>query len=46
MVVGNAVAAKGEARDRGHRGNYAKAPVDSIAARLILESWLNNASQS
>jgi len=32
--------AKNEAYERGHRGNFAKAPVDSIAARLILESWL------
>lgn len=32
-------AAKEEAAERGHRGNYAQAPVDSIAARLILESW-------
>jgi putative Holliday junction resolvase len=31
--------AKGEAMERGHRGNYGKKPVDSIAARLILESW-------
>jgi len=33
-------AAKTEARERGHRGNYRKDPVDSLAARLILESWL------
>ena len=32
-------AAKGEAMDRGHRGHYGRDPVDSIAARLILESW-------
>lgn len=31
--------AKGEAMQRGHRGNYREQPVDSIAARLILESW-------
>lgn len=31
--------AKEEARQRGHRGNYAQSPVDSIAARLILESY-------
>lgn len=31
--------AKGEALNRGHRGDYASNPVDSIAARLILESW-------
>ena len=34
-------AAKEEAAERGHRGNYGQAPIDSIAARLILESWLN-----
>ncbi|BFM18552.1 Holliday junction resolvase RuvX [Maricurvus nonylphenolicus] len=34
-------AAKEEAAERGHRGNYGQAPVDSIAARLILESWMN-----
>lgn len=33
--------AKEEASSRGHRGNYADNPVDSIAARLILESWFN-----
>lgn len=33
--------AKQEAETRGHRGNYANNPVDSIAARLILESWFN-----
>lgn len=31
--------AKGEAMERGHRGDYRSKPVDSIAARLILESW-------
>ncbi len=33
--------AKAEAMDRGHRGNFQQAPIDSIAARLILESWLS-----
>ncbi len=32
--------AKEEAAERGHHGHYASAPVDSIAARLLLESWL------
>lgn len=32
--------AKEEANTRGHKGNYGQSPVDSIAARLILESWL------
>lgn len=31
--------AKQEAKERGHKGDYKKQPVDSIAARLILESW-------
>lgn len=33
--------AKAEARERGHKGHYASAPVDSIAARLLLESWFS-----
>ncbi|MFL0811370.1 MAG: Holliday junction resolvase RuvX [Agarilytica sp.] len=33
--------AKIEAETRGHKGHYKSAPVDSIAARLILESWLH-----
>lgn len=32
--------AKEEAAARGHRGHYASAPIDSIAARLLLEGWL------
>lgn len=32
--------AKAEASTRGHKGNYKQQPIDSIAARLILESWL------
>lgn len=35
--------AKTEARSRGHKGNYAQAPIDSIAARLLLEEWLAEA---
>lgn len=34
--------AKEEARERGHKGNYATMPVDSIAARLLLESWFHS----
>lgn len=34
--------AKEEARERGHKGNYAVMPVDSIAARLLLESWFSS----
>ena len=33
--------AKTEAAERGHKGNYGQNPIDAIAARLILESWLN-----
>ncbi len=32
--------AKTTARARGHKGNYAQAPIDSIAARILLEDWL------
>ncbi len=32
--------AKQEAASRGHKGNYRNAPIDSIAARLLVESWL------
>ncbi|NHN38721.1 Holliday junction resolvase RuvX [Pseudomaricurvus alcaniphilus] len=38
-------AAKDEAGERGQRGNYSKQPIDSIAARLILESWLTQQQQ-
>ncbi len=33
--------AKQEAAERGHKGDYGQNPIDAIAARLILESWLN-----
>lgn len=36
--------AKKEAHERGHHGHYASAPIDSIAARLILESWFSGLS--
>ncbi|MEY4590142.1 MAG: putative Holliday junction resolvase [Pseudomonadota bacterium] len=32
--------AKQEAWARGHQGNYKQSPIDSIAARIILEAWL------
>ena len=32
--------AKSLSRDEGHRGDYRKQPVDSLAAELILQSWL------
>lgn len=38
--------AKEEARERGHHGHYASAPIDSIAARLILEGWFSNSARA
>lgn len=32
-------AAKAEAYERGHTGAWANSPIDSIAARMILEGW-------
>jgi putative pre-16S rRNA nuclease len=32
--------AKHEARERGHRGDFKRQPVDSLAAELILRTWL------
>ena len=37
--------AKEEAFERGHKGNFKKVPIDSIAARLILEGWLHSNRQ-
>lgn len=34
--------AKQEAKERGHKGDYRNQPIDSIAARLILESWFHS----
>jgi putative Holliday junction resolvase len=32
--------AKSESRERGHRGDFKRQPVDSLAAELILRTWL------
>ena len=32
--------AKHNSREQGHRGNYKRQPVDSLAAELILKTWL------
>lgn len=32
--------AKALSRERGHRGDYKKEPIDSLAAELILQTWL------
>jgi len=37
--------AKGEAFGRGYSDDYKNNPIDSIAARLILESWLQRPKQ-
>ena len=34
--------AKSISREQGHRGDFKKKPVDSLAAELILRSWLEN----
>lgn len=33
--------AKSLAYDLGHKGNFAVVPIDSMAAKLILENWMN-----
>ena len=38
--------AKEQSREQGHRGNYNKHPVDSLAAELILKTWLAENTQS
>lgn len=37
--------AKELSRDRGHRGDYRKEPVDSLAAELILRTWLREGAR-
>ncbi|WP_416885160.1 Holliday junction resolvase RuvX [Marinospirillum sp.] len=37
---GTTRAAKAIVREQGHRGNYREDPVDSLAAALLLETWL------
>lgn len=32
--------AKHESRERGHRGDFKRQPIDSLAAELILQTWL------
>ena len=34
--------AKQISRERGHRGNYKRDPIDSQAAELVLQTWLGN----
>lgn len=35
-------AVKEEQKQHGHKGDYGKNPIDSLAAQLILEDWLRN----
>ena len=37
--------AKQLGRERGHRGDYRRQPVDSQAAELVLRSWLNERTE-
>ena len=32
--------AKHDSREQGHRGDFRRQPVDSLAAELILRTWL------
>lgn len=34
--------ARGRAREAGHGGDYAAAPIDDLAAEIILTTWLND----
>lgn len=33
-------AVKQEQRDQGHRGDYRRQPIDSLAAEMILQGWM------
>lgn len=38
--------AKQISRERGHRGDYKREPIDSQAAELVLQTWLGNLEQT
>jgi putative Holliday junction resolvase len=38
--------AKQISRERGHRGNYKREPIDSQAAELVLQTWLGNLKET
>lgn len=38
--------AKQISRERGHRGDFKRRPIDSQAAELVLRAWLENRSRS
>ena len=33
--------AKGQAMQQGHKGDYKVAPIDALAAKILVEQWLN-----
>lgn len=35
-------ASKQDAKERGHKGDYKKEPIDSFAAQMILEDWFRS----
>lgn len=39
-------ATKKEAKERGHKGDYKKEPIDSLAAQMILEDWFRSQATS
>jgi putative Holliday junction resolvase len=38
--------AKGRARERGHKGDYIASPVDPLAAKILVEQWLESAAKT
>lgn len=34
--------AKGRAREEGHKGDYKAVPVDALAAKILVEQWLDS----
>jgi len=33
--------AKGLAKEKGHKGDYKAAPIDALAAKILVEQWLS-----
>lgn len=34
--------AKHQSAEQGHRGDYKKAPIDALAAKILAEQWMRN----
>ena len=34
--------AKSRAKEEGHKGDYKAAPIDALAAKILVEQWLEN----